>query len=469
MSFARRTAVLVLLLATGCGSGEKKDDKKGPATPAAPPQSRDVTLGGKTLKLVATDAGGGAFDQARILDAAADAMPVCEAEAGFPCPVEGQLSIQVVTAGGEATIESGTTAKIPRDTPSWLVAWTVARAWGGEKLSKEPWVREGLSGYLAMCALRAKPIYGDEAWVMRMLVSNLERSGDAPLKDWPAPGPGDAKKLAWQAKAMGFFHALACRAGSDVLKKATAACAGKSVDGQGFLDALAAAGGDSVKQLFPGWVTAGSYAMGGSVSALGDRDDDGLSDFEEERRGTDPKDADSDHDGVSDGDEIRFARTNPLDANTWKPAATAAADHAPADPAKPSAAPPQAQIAHVSISVDQVFVVLEVTTKGAIADGTNYWCAIDGNGDGAPDAMILFRKSGEPLVASVRGSKDPNALEWRAVPTTRIKIDGTKATVRVPRAELGDLKSVGAIVYTIVGAGPAHADDMPAVQIPALP
>src|SRR5262245_37011686 len=223
MSFARRVAVLALVLATGCGSGEKKDDKKAPTTPGAPPQQRDVTLGGKTLKLVVNDGGGGAFDQARVLDVAADVMPVLEAEAGFPCPVEGQLTIQVVTAGGEASIVSGTT-NIPRDTPSWLVAWAVARAWGGEELSKAPWGAEAMSGYLAMCALRARPIHGDEAWVVRMLVSHLERSGDTPLKDWPAPGAGDAKKLAWQGKAMGFLHALACRAGSDVIKKAAAGC-----------------------------------------------------------------------------------------------------------------------------------------------------------------------------------------------------------------------------------------------------
>jgi len=47
-----------------------------------------------------------------------------------------------------------------------------------------------------------------------------------------------------------------------------------------------------------------------------DSDDDRLSDGDEASRGTDPLDADTDDDRLSDGDEVLVHRTDPLDADT---------------------------------------------------------------------------------------------------------------------------------------------------------
>jgi hypothetical protein len=47
-------------------------------------------------------------------------------------------------------------------------------------------------------------------------------------------------------------------------------------------------------------------------SELFDTDVDGLTDAAEERLGTNPSDDDSDHDGLSDADEVSTYRTNPL-------------------------------------------------------------------------------------------------------------------------------------------------------------
>lgn len=47
-----------------------------------------------------------------------------------------------------------------------------------------------------------------------------------------------------------------------------------------------------------------------------DRDDDGLDDIREADLGTDPKNWDSDGDGLSDGDEVIIWKTNPLDSDT---------------------------------------------------------------------------------------------------------------------------------------------------------
>ena len=43
-----------------------------------------------------------------------------------------------------------------------------------------------------------------------------------------------------------------------------------------------------------------------------DSDDDGISDFQEIEIGTDPLDADTDNDGLTDGFELFFSDTNPL-------------------------------------------------------------------------------------------------------------------------------------------------------------
>ena len=45
--------------------------------------------------------------------------------------------------------------------------------------------------------------------------------------------------------------------------------------------------------------------------ALMDKDQDGLNNFEEFRRGTDPEDTDTDGDNLTDGDEVNMHRTNP--------------------------------------------------------------------------------------------------------------------------------------------------------------
>jgi len=58
------------------------------------------------------------------------------------------------------------------------------------------------------------------------------------------------------------------------------------------------------------------------IDAWLDADGDGLLDLEEYRHGTDPRVADTDHDGVSDGDEV-FAGGDPLDARDHLPVAVA--------------------------------------------------------------------------------------------------------------------------------------------------
>jgi hypothetical protein len=50
--------------------------------------------------------------------------------------------------------------------------------------------------------------------------------------------------------------------------------------------------------------------------AQADPDNDGLTNAQERQRGTDPANADTDRDGLSDGDEIRTHRTDPLQADT---------------------------------------------------------------------------------------------------------------------------------------------------------
>jgi ELWxxDGT repeat protein len=52
------------------------------------------------------------------------------------------------------------------------------------------------------------------------------------------------------------------------------------------------------------------------VTALADGDQDGLDDQDEVAQGTDPDDADSDDDGLSDGAEVLTHGTDPLDADT---------------------------------------------------------------------------------------------------------------------------------------------------------
>ena len=60
----------------------------------------------------------------------------------------------------------------------------------------------------------------------------------------------------------------------------------------------------------------GGATCTGSVDVTLDRDGDGLTDEEEDALGTDPDDADTDADGLSDGDEVNVHSTDPLDSDT---------------------------------------------------------------------------------------------------------------------------------------------------------
>lgn len=53
-----------------------------------------------------------------------------------------------------------------------------------------------------------------------------------------------------------------------------------------------------------------------AVPNVGDLDYDGLGDAEEAALGTDPRDADTDKDGVLDGDEVRQYKTDPKNPDT---------------------------------------------------------------------------------------------------------------------------------------------------------
>lgn len=55
----------------------------------------------------------------------------------------------------------------------------------------------------------------------------------------------------------------------------------------------------------------GDFMIRASVEAPKDSDGDGLYDFEEARLGTDPKDPDTDDDGLNDADEVNVHRTDP--------------------------------------------------------------------------------------------------------------------------------------------------------------
>ena len=54
----------------------------------------------------------------------------------------------------------------------------------------------------------------------------------------------------------------------------------------------------------------------GTMAVACDKDDDGLTNKEEEELGTDPEKADTDGDGLSDGDEVLTHESNPLEADS---------------------------------------------------------------------------------------------------------------------------------------------------------
>ena len=54
----------------------------------------------------------------------------------------------------------------------------------------------------------------------------------------------------------------------------------------------------------------------GASSAAGDADLDGLSNLEEQENNTDPRDTDTDNDGLTDGEEVNTYNTNPTRTDT---------------------------------------------------------------------------------------------------------------------------------------------------------
>lgn len=454
--FASFAALAITLALAGCGGGgEKKDEKGGGGSGAgvvATPTEKTVALpSGKSVKIAPKDSGGGGFDMARLFDAATEAFPDVEAEAELPYPGPAEITLLVVAdkkeSGGEDAVwdEGSKTIKAFKGCPSWFLVKEVAHLYYGPKVATDRWAQQGLAHHVALRVLRKKPHLGDEAWVRGRILAAVERaSDDPPLKDAPPPAD-EAKKQTYDGKACLFFHVVANRAGDDAIKKAVAAVAAKGApaDGQAFADALVAAN-EAAKEILPGWVTPGSYGLGLSSKVCHDEDEDGLSDIEEEHLGTDPKKADSDDDGVSDGDEVLFYKTDPhkRDKEIRKPIAEGTAD----DPAGDHKAPGD-DIVRVTASVDAAFLTLE--TGGGFKGEGFYGFEIDTDGDGSADVIVGFTPGKDPAVGFTRKSKNMSETEMRPCPASRLTIEGTKATLRVPRAELGPHKSLAIVAFTL--------------------
>lgn len=443
-------AAAVLALA-GCGSDDKKDEKK-PA--AGKPVERSATLGAKAVKIVANDLGGGAYDTERLADMAANALPAIEAEAGFALAGD-TITIAVFAekkdAGDDATWdEASRTAKAWKGCPSFWLMKALGHAWFGDKLAKDRWIQEGLATHAAMRILRLAPWQGDPSWNAQALVQAFEQASDQPLQTWTTVD------RALAGKAWGFFHAVAARAGQDVPKKASAAAAAKGapVDTPAFLELLGQAG-ERARPLFPGWVTQGGYAMGASPKALHDRDGDGLTDLEEETYGTDPAKWDTDDDGRSDGDEVFYYKSSPTRADPPSPSRGGAVD----DPAGDCAIA-EADITKASISADAGLATFAIETKGGFgSDAVDYYFVVEA---GSGQVLARFAKGKDPAVAFARGAPDPAVVEWRPLPPSRLRIEGNRATLVVPRLALGQIKSTSAVAFTVSGG--ARVDDTPPIK-----
>jgi hypothetical protein len=186
------------------------------------------------------------------------------------------------------------------------------------------------------------------------------------------------------------------------------------------------------------------------IGSLTDADNDGLSDEDETRLGTDPNDPDSDDDGLKDGPEIHTYNTDPPDADsdddTYSDSAEVAADSNPNDkfdtPQTPLAitiTTPEnnhltnATQVHIQGTVDSRTTSIKIDDVVATLTGTTFTANVpikEGNNTLTGIARTAAGKVGTASVTVLRDTTPPNVVvesptAGQIVTTPTIAVVGT--------------------------------------------
>ena len=154
-----------------------------------------------------------------------------------------------------------------------------------------------------------------------------------------------------------------------------------------------------LEELFP---TGGNPS---SIPALADTDGDGLDDLAERQAGTDPRDADSDDDGASDGYEVKVRGTDPLVADA-NPGAT--------DPDKQDADQDGLLNDVESQDNDETLILVSDTDGDGILDGLEAAEGTDvrdpdSDGDGLSDGLEKFITGTHSVSQDTDGDSIPDS------------------------------------------------------------
>jgi hypothetical protein len=278
------TAILVLALGAVCQ--------------AAPDLEGTVALSAGTKRVVVVDRAQAPGHAARALRVTLRALPLLEAVAGFPLPLEAPVRVEVHRTQETTCNEVGyldvadRTVKAWRRIPDWLLVHELAHYWFLDRFApgfagRERWLIEGLAHYAAVEVCRRAPDLGNPAWIHHVLIERSLLAGpegfDPPLPEWvpaiPAADAERSQRISWYGKAYGFFVILRGALGPEGIARLNAALAPRATTAAYLKAALAAS--PALEGLGPGWLRAGERGRAFGYPLLRDSDGDGLCGAEE--------------------------------------------------------------------------------------------------------------------------------------------------------------------------------------------
>jgi len=193
---------------------------------------------------------------------------------------------------------------------------------------QERWLWEGFASYLGNRGLNK--FLGRPEWDFDITRSNpyqfpepfsLGAMNDAPLSlhrtETNSKFGGEAGwNIAAYSKGYSFLQLLSELVGYETVSEIIKNNYGKNdIKGENILKQLGSASNKDLSFLINGWLKTGTYAKFNPLDAK-DEDGDGLSNFQEVIRGTNPSKYDSDNDGQTDFEELELG-TDPNDSNKF--------------------------------------------------------------------------------------------------------------------------------------------------------
>jgi hypothetical protein len=425
---------------------------------------------------------------------AVDGLPKLEEAAGFVCPLEKFTISYAADAAASGGLEArwqgeGKVAvrmKFGNGTAhGHAVLCALAHAWS-EKVAAEPWAQEALAHFYVWKALRDLPRIYDARTYRDELVQEAAKAGESPLDGWKPPAAAADRTGAYPyafaqgARGMLFLCCVERHFGEGLVAKVSNALSSvKPATTAELAAAVTQQAGKPAEDYFFGWAmpVLDKEKQKPALKTLDihDDDDDSLLNFEETEVGTDPKNPDTDGDGLSDGEEVFDTHTDPKAADAKKPAITIDGDpkdwmrvkkltiQDPKTAAKDGTK--GAALRRLDLCADDRFLYVRLDADSLANGEVSYNFAFDVNDDEKFDYYFGFRTDRQRWVADTHGTGDLSWAEYKNYRGIMIRVKDNTAEARIPLAAIGGAKKLTVLVYTTKAGAPGTLCALPRTKV----